>query len=117
MDTEKMINCPACGNKMTKVKFPDTDFNIDICADGCGGILFDNTELAKILSSKEIANKIINYQNNTSFKMPCKADLRVCPVCNTPMTKVGDTVEIDVCESCGAKFLDSDELEKLRNQR
>lgn len=117
MDTQHIIKCPACGSKMTKVKFPNTDFHIDICANGCGGILFDNMELAKIMSSKEIVDGLINYLNNESFKMPCKEDLRVCPVCNTPMTKVGNDIEIDVCDTCGAKFLDSDEIKRLRNMK
>lgn len=118
MDTKHVINCPACGSKMIKVEFPSTDFHIDICADGCGGIFFDDKELAKIMSSREIVDGIINYLNNTSFKMPCKDDLRVCSVCNNPMDKVKiNDLEIDVCNSCGAKFLDCDELEKLKNQK
>ena len=43
--------------------------------------------------------------------------MRVCPICNVPMVKMGagaGNVEIDVCNTCGAKFLDNGELEKVR---
>ena len=46
-DTYQSIRCPACGNVMKKVFIPSVGVNIDICADGCGGIYFD----AKILFS------------------------------------------------------------------
>ena len=37
-------------------------------------------------------------------------------LCDIPMVKLGEQtdVEIDVCNMCGAKFLDNGELQKLR---
>ena len=40
-----------------------------------------------------------------------------CPACGSKMTKVGNDIEIDVCDTCGAKFLDSDEIKRLQNMK
>lgn len=101
---------------MQKVNIPDTGFMIDICTKGCGGILFDNQELKKILDFDECSRKIIKYLESKNFA-DVDADLiRVCPVCNTPMVKIGakSGVEIDGCNNCGAAFLDNGELKRIK---
>ena len=40
-DTEKVLNCPACGIEMKIVWFEDIGFFVDICTDGCGGVWLD----------------------------------------------------------------------------
>lgn len=115
-DTLNSIYCPACNSKMTKIKLPDVDFHIDICLDGCGGILFDNRELKTVLSLEEVIDKIIEAQENKEYKAVNTSEVRKCPVCHRPMVKLGNNnaVEIDVCNSCGAKFLDYGELQKAK---
>lgn len=119
MNTTKTIYCPACGNKMLKVNLPNVGFTIDICTEGCGGILFDNRELEIVCKSEEISEKIIQYLDNNSFKCPDTKQVRICPVCNTNMVKTGGAtgLEIDVCNSCGSVFLDSNELKRLKSKK
>jgi len=115
-DTRQIISCPACGNNMRKVNIPDAGFMIDICTKGCGGILFDNQELKKILDFDECSKKIIEYLENSDFSLTDINVTRVCPVCSTPMVKIGGKsgVEIDSCNNCGAAFLDNGELKKIK---
>ena len=46
-DNKEIIKCPACGEDMVKVLIPDLNIYVDICLNGCGGMLFDNRELEK----------------------------------------------------------------------
>lgn len=116
-DNKKTINCPACGKEMHKLYIPDEDVYIDICIEGCGGMFFDNRELDKFDELEENANAILSAIKNRTFEEVDKSEKRICPVCNVPMVKMGSgvtNVEIDVCNTCGAKFLDCGELLKIR---
>lgn len=117
-DTKEIINCPACGKEMEKVFIKDANVNIDICTEGCGGMLFDNRELEKFDEKHENADGILNKVAGKKFAPVDESKYRVCPVCGTIMVKMGASqgnVQIDVCNVCGAKFLDHGELEKIRN--
>ncbi len=118
MDTTKILQCPACGHKMQKVNIRDAGFMIDICTNGCGGVLFDNKELKTIYDSNETVEKITQYLEENNFQPVDTKQTRICPVCNTPMVKVGGAsgVEIDVCNVCGAAFLDNGELKNLKHK-
>lgn len=116
-DNKQTINCPACGKEMVKVFDKEKGINIDICLNGCGGIFFDNRELEKFDEAHESANEILNAIKGKEFAKVDESQIRVCPICNVPMVKMGagtGAVEIDVCNTCGAKFLDNGELEKVR---
>lgn len=116
-DTKEIINCPACGKEMEKVFINGANVNIDICTDGCGGILFDNRELEKFDENHENADEILNKVAGKNFAPVDKNKYRICPVCGSIMTKMGAAlgeVQIDLCNMCGAKFLDHGELEKIR---
>lgn len=116
-DTKRTITCPACDKEMTKVYLKDAGCNVDICLDGCGGVLFDNRELQKVDEEHENADEIFEALKDRYFKHVNEQEVRICSVCGTPMVKQGsgtDGVEIDVCNVCGAVFLDYGELEKIR---
>ncbi len=116
-DTKNNINCPACGHEMKKVFIENAGVNIDICIDGCGGMLFDNRELEKFDEKHENADEILNEVKDKEFISVDESATRICPICNTPMVKFGagnGNVQIDLCNACGAKFLDFGELEKIR---
>ena len=116
-DTKEIINCPACGCEMKKVLIEQTGINVDICVDGCGGILFDNRELEKFDETHENADAIFEQIKDKTFKKVDESEIRVCPVCGTNMTKMGAAdgdIQIDVCNFCGAKFLDKNELSCIR---
>lgn len=116
-DTLREITCPACDTKMTKIYMEEAGINIDVCLDGCGGILFNNRELEKFDEQHENADDIFNAYEGKTFKPVEQSEVRLCTICNTPMVKQGagvGNIEIDVCNTCGAKFLDYGELEKIR---
>ena len=109
--------CPACGKTMKKVLIPSAGINIDICLDGCGGIFFDNRGLNKFDEPHENADEILKLIEGREFNKVDESDVRQCPLCHIPMVKMGSGiggVKIDVCNICGAKFLDNGELLKIR---
>ncbi len=111
------LTCPACGKTMTKVLIPNAGINIDICLDGCGGIFFDNRELNKFDEPHENADEILKMIEGREFTKVDESAVRKCPLCHIPMVKMGSGiggVQIDVCNKCGAKFLDNGELLKIR---
>lgn len=117
MDTQETIKCPACGCEMKKVYSDKAKVFIDICTEGCGGVFFDNRELEKFDESHENAEVIFNALGNKEFQPVDESLTRTCPACNAPMVKMGSgkgAVEIDVCNTCGGKFLDNGELQKIR---
>lgn len=119
-DTKCIISCPACDKEMTKVYVKEANMNVDICLDGCGGILFDNRELEKVDEAHENADEIFEAVKNKTFKPTNEQEVRLCPICNSAMVKQGcgiEGIEIDVCNTCGSKFLDHNELTNIRNLR
>lgn len=119
-DTHTKINCPACGNEMKKIFIAELGLNIDICADGCGGIYLDNRELQKIDEQNEHVDEIIQELENKDFShvQIDENAVRICPACGAKMVKnptsVKGEVIIDDCYTCGGKFLDHGELTKIR---
>ncbi len=118
VDTKEELICPACGGKMTKIYMEGQSMNVDICLEGCGGILFDNRELEKCDEAHENATEILEAIQNKTFNLVDEAASRECPVCGAVMMKMGAAsgqVQLDNCAFCGAKFLDNGELQRIRN--
>lgn len=117
-DTLKTLICPACGKEMEKVFIPTEGINIDICTNGCGGIYFDNREFENFDEKHEDISKILEKLENKEFVKVDESLERKCPNCGAPMVKnhssIKQEVQIDECYSCGGKFLDRDELVKIR---
>ena len=118
MDNDFDIYCPACGTRMTKIFMKTTGFCVDICLDGCGGLYFDNREFSKVDEKHENIDEIIEVIKGRTFKPVNTAEKRKCPCCAVNMVKnfssINKVIEIDECYSCGGKFLDYSELEKIR---
>lgn len=118
-DTKEIIKCPACNTEMKKVFIESKGFNLDIC-ENCGGILFDNLEFKHFDEQHESINEITDTLQGKTFEKQNESKTRICPVCLAPMVKNYASslkeVEIDECYSCGAKFLDGGELERIRAQ-
>ena len=118
-DNREIINCPACKKSMAKIYIESANKYIDICLEGCGGIFFDNREFELFDEAHENADDILAfYDKLDSFKPIDDSQERICPTCNAIMTKIGngidDIFKIDCCYTCGAKFLDAYELQKIR---
>ncbi len=116
-DTLKNLTCPACNKEMTKIFLDEQSINVDICLDGCGGILFDNRELNYCDESHENIDEILEAIKNKTFTSTDESETRICPICEVDMLKAGagiDKVQLDYCPVCGAKFLDYNELKRIR---
>ena len=119
-DTEDILKCPACGKEMEKIYIKDKEFYLDICTQGCGGILFDNRELKHFDEPHKNIDEILEVLKNKKYEKVNTIEQRICPVCLQPMVKhFANTlkeVEIDECYGCGAIFLDYGELEQIRSR-
>lgn len=116
-DTYKTITCPACGQSMKKIFIPSVGVSIDICADGCGGIFFDNQEMQTITQKQGDISEIRDIINAGNFRPVDESRQRICSVCGKPMVKTpikGIGIEIDTCYSCGGIFLDNGEYDAIR---
>ena len=119
-DNLKIIKCPACHKEMVKIFVSSVGVNIDICLNGCGGVFFDNKEFYSFDEQRENIYEIIQALEGRTFIEVDESKDRYCPVCGKKMVKnytnLSKEVEIDDCYSCGGKFLDFGELEKIRKQ-
>ena len=119
-DTQNELTCPACGKKMKKVLIKRTGFNIDICLNGCGGIFFDNREFKHFDEKDENIKEIEHLTKDKEFIDADESYKRYCPACHSPMVKnfssANKIVEVDECYICGGKFLDNQELQKIRGE-
>ncbi len=119
-DTLQTLKCPACGKEMEKVFIPSEGINLDICTQGCGGIYFDNREFNDFDEKDEDISAILEKINNKNFEKVDTTAERTCPKCGAKMVKnhssVKQEIEVDECYGCGGKFLDRDELIKIREE-
>lgn len=114
-DTQKEINCPACGTPMAKIFIANKGINVDICDKGCGGIFFDAKEIQEFSDENADISEIKQLLVGKKFKNVNEFETRICPACDHKMikTKVFG-IEIDTCYTCGGVFLDKGEFEKVR---
>lgn len=121
-DTKETLTCPACGASMVKIKMEPENVYLDVCSKGCGGVFFDNREIDKFDEVKEDISEILDEYKGKEFTQPLLNDNmpRICPVCGGNFIKhfvsIKKEIQIDDCYSCGGKFLDYCELEKMRSQ-
>lgn len=119
-DNSKTIKCPACQKEMVKISDTSQGVNIDICLNGCGGIYFDNRKFHYFDEQNEDINEIVKSIEGKTFESVDDTLPRNCPVCGAKMVKnyssIKKEVLIDDCYSCGGKFLDNGELQKIRAQ-
>lgn len=119
-DNFKTIKCPACQKEMVKIFMPSEGVNVDICLNGCGGIYFDNREFSYFDEQHENIDEITNAIQGKVFESVDETLPRSCPVCGARMVKnyasAKKEVLVDECYSCGGKFLDNGELQKIRAQ-
>lgn len=117
-DSHLRLKCPACDRLMQKIFFPKEGVNVDLCVDGCGGMYFDNRELGFFAKQSVNLDDILETVNNKDFAEVDSTSYRGCAVCGARMiknfTSVSKHVKIDECYSCGGKFLDNCELQKMR---
>ncbi len=112
------MECPACGNKLWQITVSDVE--LDVCKGGCGGIWFDNFELKKFDEPHEsVGEELLNIERDESLVVDHEKR-RKCPKCDDIIMmrhffSTKKEVEIDECPQCGGFWLDSGELERIRN--
>jgi uncharacterized protein len=111
--------CPRCKNELNKRTMMDFKYfiNVDHCS-SCGGIWFDNGELARL--EKTIEPKFVEFR--TIPDQHDQMDILSCPYCNVrqvlqkaehPRDK---KVIIDYCPECKGIWLDGGELKAIREE-
>lgn len=119
-DTQEILTCPACGEEMDKILMHNAGLFLDVCLNSCGGIYFDNREIAKFDEKAEDVTDLAEaYKDKTFKKIDAEFD-RVCPKCGGNFVKnfvsARKEILVDDCYSCGGKFFNYGELEKMRAQ-
>ena len=119
-DNVENLECPACGKDMVKIYLPESGINIDICINGCGGIYFDNREFNAVNEKSKDIDPILDAIKEKDFIKVDDTVERHCPVCGAVMHKnyssVKQEILVDDCYTCGGKFLDNGELQKIRDE-
>ena len=109
--------CPACGHTLTSRTVADT--TVDVCADGCGGIWFDNFELQRLDDANHPQTEaLLAIPRNEALQVDLQMK-RNCPHCHDqPMRRRffsrKRAIEIDECPACAGVWLDAGELARIR---
>lgn len=110
------MNCPACANPLSPILVEDVE--VDACHGGCGGLWFDNFELAKFDEPHESSlweQVLVSVDPLIEVDYQAK---RNCPRCHVPMARHFCTAQrrtqVDACPQCGGNWLDTGELAQLR---
>jgi len=110
------MNCPACGNALTKTRAGA--IAVDVCQQGCGGVWFDNHELKKVDEQHEAeGEELLEIEHGTVSLDPDHR--RKCPRCGDFALRqhffsVARSVAIDECPGCAGIWLDAGELGQIR---
>jgi len=108
--------CPACGKELRTVYVPEADINVDICLNGCGGVYFSKKEVWNFDKVKNNIDILLSQFKRKHFTETSEDSVRLCPSCGKKMVKFGipeSDARLDMCYSCGGRFLAHDELIKL----
>ncbi len=112
------MNCPVCGKSMVEENFGNV--RIDVCKQGCKGIWFDWGELKKLDESHEGAGEALGEALKSPRVNDAERGPLNCPKCGIAMHahkyRNAKEVNVDECYSCGGFFLDSGELQAIREQ-
>jgi len=107
--------CPVCSVPLNPGHVRTT--TIDRCPQ-CGGIWFDEGELASLLSIIEMYNNIQLEEEDipVSNKSNISNYTRNCPKCRSAVMETGQlsNIVIDQCPKCNGYWLDKGEISGLR---
>jgi Zn-finger nucleic acid-binding protein len=113
------MNCPACDHGLTPVTAGGV--TVDVCKGGCGGIWFDNFELAKIsdpLNFDATALLQMDYAAHSQIDFERRRNCPKCPniVMMRHFFSQRRQVQVDECPGCGGMWLDAGELAMIRKE-
>jgi len=111
------MNCPVCEKPMVEEYFGGVQ--VDVCRDGCKGIWFDWLELVRLDENSEGAGAALEEALRSPRVNDDDRGQLNCPKCGIPMQthkyKSAKEVNVDECYGCGGYFLDSGELQEVRD--
>lgn len=113
------MRCPACEEDLEEVTAGEVD--VDVCSSGCGGIWLDDMEIKKFDEPCEIAARVLFDKVKGANKAATVLKVRKCPRCEDEVLwrrsydHMGK-VEVDQCPECCGIWLDTEELQMIRNQ-
>lgn len=113
------MRCPACDFDLTALRAGK--ITVDVCQHGCGGVWFDNFELAKLGHPDEFAGEALAHIERDDHRLVDHDRRRTCPRCErVPMMRhyFSDRreVEVDTCPNCAGVWLDAGELAQIRTE-
>lgn len=110
------MECPVCQKTMTEQDFGGV--KVDVCNAGCKGIWFDWLELKNLDEKNEGMGDLLKQALNSEHHKDVNRDRINCPKCQHPMAahfyQSSKEVTVDECYQCGGFYLDSGELEIIR---
>jgi Zn-finger nucleic acid-binding protein len=113
------MECPACGRAL--VEHTVGGLTVDVCRGGCGGVWFDQLELKKVDEPHEsLGEELLNIERDPAVVVDFERR-RTCPRCVGQIMmrhyfSIRRQVEVDECPRCAGFFLDSGELQAIREQ-
>ena len=114
------MKCPRTGSQLKTVKVGGIAVEVSL---ECGGIFFDNLELAKFKSKNDIRGEALAKHVRQFNSHLLNEDERIkCPKCSnivmmrryySPLK----VIEIDECPECAGIWLDTGELDKIHENK
>lgn len=111
------MKCPRTGEPLVPVKVGG--ITVDV-SQGCGGVFFDNFELAKFDEAHEVRGEVlVGHLEQFNRSLLDDQQRLKCPKCvDAAMLRryysPKRQIEIDECVACGGVWLDPGELARLR---
>lgn len=111
------MHCPACSRTLRELEI--AGFTVDVCDGGCGGIWFDQFEVARFDEPHESEGEsLIDVARDPSLTVD-HSRRHNCPKCSDSVMarhfwSARKQVEIDECYVCGGFWLDCGELGSIR---
>ena len=111
------MNCPVCKEPMVEEDFGGV--LVDVCQAGCKGIWFDWKELSRLDEKNEGFGQALQDALHYPRTNPPHREKLPCPKCGVLMFahqyQSAKEVNVDECYGCGGFFLDSGELQEIRD--
>ncbi|MEZ0390647.1 MAG: zf-TFIIB domain-containing protein [Pseudobdellovibrionaceae bacterium] len=115
------MKCPACQSQTQQQTVANVP--LDVCAEGCGGLWFDQFEFKKFNEAHEPHPEDILKLNLPNPPLKRKFDVLTCPRCQDSGIKMMKrfsspkrSVQVDECPKCAGIWLDLGELSRIRNE-
>jgi len=111
------MKCPRTGNNLKPIKVGKMEIDI---SEGCGGVWFDQHELNKFVSPSSMVGELLAEHMKEFHKPLIGSEKRLnCPR-HTDVVMMRRfysgklQIEIDECPQCGGIWLDTEELDGIR---